>query len=962
MHEMVAYGAGVQGLATPRPSADHDTELRIPVRWLKRDRSCGEGRMTLTGLTGRGTELARLRAAIDKARTGRPVTLLVRGEPGIGKSAVLEALSVLAADTGFEVAVARTRAYPDSPFAAADHLLGRLLSAGTPATPSTDRPALLEHLRHLVDLVRTHAHRSPVVLCLDDVADADPWSLRWLLALAGSAYPTQVVIALSADDFGVGHEPPGGARLTALAEHIDLTGLPAAALSDFAAARCGVALDENSASVCHELTGGNPSLVVALLSAHTGRAPTAGELRATVGSAVLPGTERWLGELSRPALALARAVAVLGTDAEIAQAADLARLTVSDTLSALDELSDRCLLANRTPPAFRHPLLAAMVIGRIPVGTRAALHLRAAEILRDGHFGATSVARQLVAAGPLGLSWTVRPLRTAARRLAQEGRADDAAQHLRGVLRDRLRPRVRSAVRRELARLDAFVDPDLTAHQLDAARQEAADPVIATDYAVALAGLLTECGRPADAVTVLDDTTVRLGTAAPEQCWRLRLHKAYICLDGPGRLVGTADPLDELIARSPQHAAARRELAGLRAADAVRTGKDRAAAVRFAGQALAENQDGPGRSWWHGCIALIRADELTEAWTHCSRIRPADGARPGHWDHVTAELLRATIHRVRGDLTRAADALAPMTELLSVAASTSRLPAALAVSVLAEARALMGDTSTALALLTGCGLDQELPLRQDTPAVLAARAVVRECTGELSRAVEDHLAVGRLLSGRRVRNPAVVPWRSRAAQLLAAAGEPAEAAHLAVAELEDARQWGTARAIGTAQHAVAMAATGPQRIGLLAAAVGTLARSPARLELAAARFDLGAALGAAGRLSEARTELTAALSTATSCGAQPLVHRIETVQQEVFPEGPDEPLHPTLRNLTPQELRILRLARNGHTNRAIAGKLFVTVRTVEFHLSGAYRKLGISGRRQLAEIIPATLTAQPGGR
>lgn len=182
--------------------------------------------MTLTGLTGRGTEMARLRAAIDKARTGRPVTLLVRGEPGIGKSAVLEALSVLAADTGFEVAVARTRAYPDSPFAAADHLLGRLLSAGAPATPSTDRPALLEHLRHLVDLVRTHAHRSPVVLCLDDVADADPWSLRWLLALAGSAYPTQVVIALSADDFGVGHEPPGGARLTALAEHIDLTGLP----------------------------------------------------------------------------------------------------------------------------------------------------------------------------------------------------------------------------------------------------------------------------------------------------------------------------------------------------------------------------------------------------------------------------------------------------------------------------------------------------------------------------------------------------------------------------------------------------------------------------------------------------------------------------------------------------------------------------------------------------------------
>ncbi|MFD1046072.1 helix-turn-helix transcriptional regulator [Kibdelosporangium lantanae] len=54
--------------------------------------------------------------------------------------------------------------------------------------------------------------------------------------------------------------------------------------------------------------------------------------------------------------------------------------------------------------------------------------------------------------------------------------------------------------------------------------------------------------------------------------------------------------------------------------------------------------------------------------------------------------------------------------------------------------------------------------------------------------------------------------------------------------------------------------------------------------------------------------------------------------------------------LTRQEARIVSLAAAGYSNRQIATQLFVTVRTVEFHLSGAYRKLGITGRRQLGSV------------
>ncbi|MFJ2782220.1 AAA family ATPase [Kitasatospora sp. NPDC087315] len=908
--------------------------------------------MTSLSGAGRGSELARLRAVVERARTGRPTTVLLDGEPGSGKSAALAELATMAAEAGFQVAVAKARNSPDTPFAAVEGLLGGLLPSAA-ALPAQRAPSD-ELLCELAGLVRAQARRTPIAVCLDDAAHADPWSLRWLSALSESALPTPLVIALSAGDCGSGHEPPLTAELAAGAEHIRLAGLPTAALADFAAARCGVELDEESAAVCHELTGGNPGLLVALLSAHTGAAPTAEEVRATTGPTLLPDAERWLGGLDEPALALARAVAVLGVDAEIALAAELAGLTVGEALAGLDVLVGRCLLANRTPPAFRHPLLATMVVGGIPVGSRAALHLRAAEILRDGHYGVTGVARQLVAAGPLGLGWTVRPLRIAARRLAREGRPEDAAQHLRGVLRERLRPRVRSAVRRELATLDAFVDPDLAARQLDAARQEAEEPEITTDYAVALAGLLTECGRPADAVAVLDDTAERLGGAAPVQSWRLRLHRAFICAGGPSWLARSADRVDDLVAEAPQPGEKCRELSMLRAAEAVNAGEDRTAAVCHARQALAGRADGQARYLWYGCSALVLADELTEAWTHCGRARLANGAPPGRWEDVAAELLRAVICRARGDLAGAAGALTPMAGLLCAAASASQLLAVLAVSALVEARALMGEPDAARALLADCGLDHDLPLRQDTPAVLSARAVLWEQTGDLPRAVEDHLAAGRLLTECGVRNPAVAPWRSRAARLLVEAGELPEAARLAAAELDDARRWGTPRAIGTAEHALALAETGARRTGLLTNAVATLAGSPARLELASARLDLGTVLGAAGRVDEARAEFTAALSTARSCAARPLVQRITAARQAVCPGDADEPVDPLLGRLTPQELKILRLARAGHTNRAIADRLYVTVRTVEFHLSGAYRKLGIAGRQQLAEVIPAT--------
>src|SRR5262249_26358815 len=59
-----------------------------------------------------------------------------------------------------------------------------------------------------------------------------------------------------------------------------------------------------------------------------------------------------------------------------------------------------------------------------------------------------------------------------------------------------------------------------------------------------------------------------------------------------------------------------------------------------------------------------------------------------------------------------------------------------------------------------------------------------------------------------------------------------------------------------------------------------------------------------------------------------------------------------IESLTPSERRIAELAANGASNPEIAQALFVTVKTVEMHLGHAYRKLGISSRRQLAPLMP----------
>ena len=129
-----------------------------------------------------------------------------------------------------------------------------------------------------------------------------------------------------------------------------------------------------------------------------------------------------------------------------------------------------------------------------------------------------------------------------------------------------------------------------------------------------------------------------------------------------------------------------------------------------------------------------------------------------------------------------------------------------------------------------------------------------------------------------------------------------------------------------------------------------LEASPLKLDLARALTALGSALRRRRHQTDAREPLRRALELAESCGAGALTAEIRT---ELHATGarPRSSALSGPASLTASERRVADLAAGGDTNKAIAQALFVTPKTVEVHLSNAYRKLDISGRRQLASAL-----------
>ena len=287
------------------------------------------------------------------------------------------------------------------------------------------------------------------------------------------------------------------------------------------------------------------------------------------------------------------------------------------------------------------------------------------------------------------------------------------------------------------------------------------------------------------------------------------------------------------------------------------------------------------------------------------------------------------------------------------------LPAARAQVVLADLRLRQGRGAEAAALLDAA---QSGPARRlvEIPATVA-RAQLALDEWEPTVAIE--------LAARVVeRSPRGHHWeRLRALAVLVSAhvsvAEPERAADALVGMgvLGEAVGTEAARACHLAAEAVTAACDGDieGHRRRLHEAAGLYQAAGAVPQAAAARLQLARALVALDRPGPAAREAGAALAVLAELGAagadraRALVEGLEGHADEdarVVASGPSGVL-------TPRELEVLALMAAGHSNRGIASELFLSVRTVERHVSTIYRSLGLSGKDARAEAVAAAVTA-----
>jgi DNA-binding CsgD family transcriptional regulator len=141
-----------------------------------------------------------------------------------------------------------------------------------------------------------------------------------------------------------------------------------------------------------------------------------------------------------------------------------------------------------------------------------------------------------------------------------------------------------------------------------------------------------------------------------------------------------------------------------------------------------------------------------------------------------------------------------------------------------------------------------------------------------------------------------------------------------------------------------------ERTAWLKESVEVLDGSPAKLETAEAMVELGTVLVDRQDTENARDILHKGATLASLCGAQRLVE-VAGAQLRAAGARPRRLGSTGVDSLTPAELRAVHMAAANVTNRAIADELFVNVKTIEGHLSRAYRKLGVTSRFELAEAL-----------
>lgn len=651
-----------------------------------------------------------------------------------------------------------------------------------------------------------------------------------------------------------------------------------------------------------------------------------------------------LGRVGQDAVALARAVAVLGPGTEVGTAAALAELDPEVTELTADRLAAAQIFAPVRPLEFFHPLIGAAVREDMAPGARRLAHRRAAAIVAGSGGSAARIAAHLLACAPVGDPWVVERLTAAAHEAMEHGAPEIAAAYLRRALAEPPPPADRAGLLSALGTAEwRAEEPDAITHlelALDAAHEDRST-FLPTSFQLAMAYGIGD--QPELAVAVLERARTALvvgdvplaltleaaialvgmlyDSTAPEG-----LRRADALWD---RLNSVADPSVYLLVTLINHAARSN-----RAPEASQLAQRVMASVSYPPPPdLAMALIGP--------LTLIEEYGLQEK--VCADLLAAARARGAIKEMVVISVLRAAALVNRGAL---AEAEADAHWALERAGGIQRMQATCEIVRVLIERDELDQAHRELEQAVDPSGSRSLEVAR----FLMVRGRLRAAQGRFEEALADLLECGRRCE--RLRLPAITgsTWRSEAALVHAALGQSDEACRLAREQVALACAFGRPRTLGVSLRAAGLVESGERGLELLREAIETLERSEAPIELARALTDHGAMLRRAGRRVEARAELERGLDLAHRCGAR----RISTHARGELIAAGAKPRRDAITGrdaLTASELRVAKLAADGLTNRAIAQTLFISTKTASTHLSHVYRKLGIVRRDQLADAL-----------
>lgn len=882
-------------------------------------------------LVGRRKELADLDRLLDAACAGSPSLTLVEGAAGIGKTSLVRQFVDAHAD---DVTVRWAGGAPwesTHPYGVAEQLLHTAVTATSP----------LDVARDLLDLCD-----GPVILVVDNAHRADAESLHALSSAVRRVVAQQLLVVLIVPD----NLPDdiSTAVFRFLSDHragrVHVEPLSPADITTLALRMVNVELPVRTARLLHEHTGGNPLRLTQLFE----EVPPARWLEWQPTLPVprtLATSIRITLQSCKPATRdLVEAAAILGADATFSRVVELA--AVESPIEALDEAHAAGLVAVRenhgsTFVAFRDPMTKAAVEAELGPTRRQQLHQRAAEILDDeGRSLFHRVSATLVEDAELA-----DDLEEFASRRAARGAWKTVAEAL--ITASRLTPDKTTRQRRLIRGVDALTGAgDLPQALAFTPEIDSFDDDARRDAVLGYLAILR--GRPGEAEQLLTHAWAECDPASDPDtaaliCQRMVLHSLGRMRGA--ELVGWVNRAVALVGPDDPSAVESEAIKGLGLLAMGRAGEARAAYTDLSARVPLGAQSqrvGMGKGWLDLALdepeaarrelenavptGYRRGSERISLWAQSWLARTQFAL--GEWDDAIA-----TVHHAAAQLdTVGLELVRPLVHWTG-----------------AQTHALRGNWAAAREHLRRGAAnthDYEIML---VPSCLA-RAQCAEVEADYPNVIRHLQPLLALQPRAGIDEPGSWPWVDLYANALVMTGRVNEADMFLTPHERLAADRG---------HRSAMARLGYAR-GRIDGARGDidtaretfetalhhLSTLPLPYDRARVNYAYGQTLRRAGKRRDADAVMRAARELYAALGAAAYVQRCD---RELKAGGLN--LKRTaldISDLTPQEQAVADLVAAGKSNKEAASELFLSVKTVQYHLTRVYAKLGLRSRSELA--------------